>query len=157
MALYVKFAEEKKPRTIREFLIKYYTNPVDTSKYASQTHAHSTYKDKRCTQLHSRHMRRSFDDLHEIVQTYFPRATPKMVFKRLLKLKHPLYTNLILTNCDGMMRIRISLYKDGNNSPSTYYSAVNTAKYNSKYSWKDLFEMVGITNQDEFERYKNEK
>lgn len=157
MALYVKFAEEKKPRTIHEFLIKYYTNKTDTSPYASQVHANYTFLDKECTKLHSGHMRRSFDDLHEIVQTYFPRATPKMVFKRLLKLNHPDFKELILTNCDGMMRIRISLYREGQNRPSTYASANSVGKYKSKYSWKDLFEMVGITNQDEFEKYKNEK
>jgi len=157
MALYVKFAEEKKPRTIREFLIKYYTNPEDTGPYDSQTHANSTYSDKECTKLHSRHMRRSFDDLHEIVKTYFPKATPRLVFKRLLKLNHPVYNALVLTNCDGMMRVRISLYRDGHNSASSYYNAVNTAKFNSKYSWKDLLDMVGIKSQAEFEKYKNEK
>ena len=144
MAIYVNF---KKPRTINEFLLTFYTQREGSS----QAYAAITYTNKECTYVQCDKIRRSFDDLLEIVQTYYPSTTPELLISRLLKLKIPNYNSIYLINCEGMRKLRISYYNGG--FKSTYSKAILVSKYDSKYSWKELLNMIGITNDEQYENY----
>lgn len=149
MAIYVKF---KKPRTINEFLILFYTRREGSG----QAYAAYTYYDKNCHREQCNKIRRSFDDLLELVQTYYPSTTPKILISRLLKLKLNNYKYICLTNCSGMSKIRISyfIYAD---YASNYNKAVSIDKLKSKYSWKDLLDKIGITNEKQYQDYIKNK
>ena len=152
--LYVKFAEKEKPKTIREFLVKFYS-----TKYSNFLKAELTYLDKKCTRLQHEYPRyRSFDDLADLIRTYFPNATDKRVMVFLMKTKILLSNGVVsephLGICGGMQRIRFIPYHGY--TPLPEYFDLKPAQ--SKYSWKDLFEMIGVHNENEFKEYiKNKK
>lgn len=148
MALYVKFAIKQRPKTINEFLLLFYTQ--DT--FYNQAHAEYTYYDKSCKKVHCTKIRRSFDDLLELVKTYYPSTTPKILISKLLKLKIPDYPTIYLTSCNEMKKLRISYYKKGLYTKS-YESIIITNKYNSKYSWGELLSKININSQKEFDEY----
>lgn len=92
-----------------------------------------TYFDKELKKLQCNKGRlRSFDDILEIVNTYFPSITPKRLIHELLVFDPPKYINTI----DGL---------------NTNYSDCN--KLNSKYSWHELLAMLGIKNYEEYKKY----
>lgn len=78
--LYVKF---KKPRTVKEFLNKFYQeNPYNS--YILM--ASETYSDKECTKLQCvENKLRSYDDLFELIKTYYPSYTRKKLTLLLIK------------------------------------------------------------------------
>ena len=85
MELYVKFAEEGRPRTIRAFLKQFYSNRVDP--YLAI--GHNTYYDRECLRLHCSRSYRSFDDLYDLVKTYYPSIRKKKMIHYLLTVKIP--------------------------------------------------------------------
>lgn len=149
MSIYVKFAEEKKPKTINEFLIKFYTN---RNIIMGQASADITYSDKKCFITQCDRTRRSFDDLLELTKTYYTSITPKTLMSKLLKLKPHKNSIIYLTNCSGMMKTRISFYIYGYEVRS-YENIIIESKYNSKYSWKELFDMLNIKNNEQLKKY----
>jgi len=155
MAIYVKFAEEKKPKSIKEFLTKFYTNR--TCSHNGQAISDVTYFNKNCNIVQSSHIRRSFDDLLELIQTYYPSTTPKILMSNLLKLKLNKYSYIMLTNCSGMKRIRISYFSGYNRHGTDYKEAIKVDKLTSKYSWEDLLHMLNIKNDLDLIKFKNEK
>jgi hypothetical protein len=148
MAIYVKFAEEQKPRSINDFLIKFYTQRPSFE----QVYAAFTYNDKECTLIQCDKIRRSFDDLLELVKTYYPSTTEKILISKLLKLKIDGYHSIFLTNCSGMYRVRISYFTTKTNQRS-FQSIIGVNQYNSKNSWKELLEMIGITTEEQYLEY----
>jgi hypothetical protein len=148
MAIYVNF---KKPRTINEFLLMFYTQRNNNT---HQSTAAITYFNNKCTIVQCDKIRRSFDDLLELVQTYYPSTTPKILIGKLLKLKIPEYNSIMLTNCGGMKRIRISYFAHSSYK-TNYDNAIGINKLDSKYSWKDLLDMIGIMNEQQYENYIN--
>lgn len=152
MAIYVKFAEEKKPKSIKEFLLIFYT-----TKYRNQfqqVYAVETFNDKDCVDLQSNHIRRSFDDMLELVKTYYPSTTPKILMHNLLRLEIP-YHHIYLTNCNDMRRIRISFYKNSYGFYANYESICNVTQMGSKYSWEHLLNMLNINNNTDLNNYIN--
>lgn len=153
MALYVRFAQQERPRTVREFLRKYYNNQVDP--YLAK--GHDTYFDPECRRVHCTRMYRSFDDLLDLVNTYYPSIKPLKLMHYLLTTKIPLrgenkFAKPHLGTCNGMGRIRFIPYNQSN------YDHIDHRMPNSRFTWKELLEPLGITNKDEFEAYiKNQK
>jgi hypothetical protein len=147
MAIYVNF---EKPETLKEFLSKlfscYYLNVFTTQ---------ATYFDKEKTQIQCRSKKwRSFDDLLEIVNTYFPEVTPKELIHELLVCQPNGRTNYIpsLRICSTIMRIRIYYHIEDN---LNLYNPFGSSKLNSKYSWAELLNMLGITTYEEYKDYVN--
>ena len=105
----------------------------------------ATYNDEACLDLQcANNKRRSFDDIYHACNTYFPGTSAKDVFKAILSLnikKGDLQLYPYFTYCSGIRRIVILYYKDaGVHAPEV--------KYDSLYSWKELFEMLDITPND---------
>jgi hypothetical protein len=150
MALYIKMKIEEKPIKIRKFLKQYY---IGIKAHPYLLLGGQTYTDKECTKKHCNLHYRSFDDLLDLTSTYYPSTTPERMVHYLLT------TNFVLPDgkkayphigvCSTMKRIRFIPYKD-----ATYpEEAINRKMENSKYTWKELFAMVGITNKEEFLEY----
>ncbi len=145
MALYVKF---KKPRTIKEFLIEFYKN----TDYGCGT-AGVTYFDVECTKIHCSKSYRSFDDLLELVQTYYPSTTPKRMIYHLITLKilNPKTNRMFVPHlgvCAGMGRIRYIPYPDWNCS-----SYLTKQMGQSKYTWKELLSLLNIKDIRELKEF----
>lgn len=148
MALYVKF---KKPRTIKEFLIQFYSKDAYGGSYKI---ADNTYKDVECKQLHCDKAVRSFDDLFELIQTYYPSTTPQILIKHLLTVKIKKSAGGILKPyldyCNGMRIIRYFPYMF-----QTSQSSLDQKMDNSKYTWSELLSLIGIKNLNEYKEFVN--
>lgn len=146
MSIYVSF---EKPENPKEFLKKFYSILYNDRAYCIET-----YYDKECTNLQCRSEKlRSFDDLFELFTTYYPELTEKDLIEILAStiLKSDKNTNLYLhiSNCSTISRIRIFYYHD-----ISYCSRdFKCNKYNSKYSWGELFKMISINSQLEYMNY----
>ena len=157
MAIYVNF---ERPRTVKEFLNTFYQEDVyDSYKLV----ASETYKDKECTILQcNRNRIRSYDDLYELVKTYYPSYTRKKLTLLLIKSN---FNNKIIGgyfgSCRDMNKIRyIPIIKYGVYNPefkNKYSLICNTMKLKSKYGWKELFSKVGINSQEDFDKIRNKK
>lgn len=157
MAIYIKF---KRPRTVKEFLNMFYQKDrYDSHKLV----ASETYKDKECTILQCDKNRiRSYDDLYELVKTYYPSYNRKKL--TLLLVKSDFNNNIIggyFGSCADMLKIRyIPIIRKGSYSEvlmDNYFEICETSKYRSKYSWKELFSKVGINSQKDFNKIRNKK
>ena len=160
MAIYVKFAEEEKPKSIKEFLTKFFSSQIEFL-FQNVT----TYNNKECTSIQcAKNKHRSFDEVLELVQTYYKTATPKNVFKTLLDLvitddqgkKYYLY----MMSCSGIQRINLLYYRGREAQAQTKYENIcNNPKLTSKYDWKELFAMIDINSDQDFTKYlkENEK
>lgn len=145
MALYVKFAEQKRPDTVRKFIKRYYAH-----NRMSFLKGEDTYGDKECSKLHCDKNYRSFDDLEELVKTYYPSVKTVRILEVLLttdysngqKQMHP-----HLGICADMGRIRFIPYCCPN------YSSVHDKMLKSKFTWNELLIQLGINNRYEFDDY----
>jgi hypothetical protein len=106
-----------------------------------------------------RNKMRSFDDIWILADTYLPGIDVKDVFTGLLlyNVKQlDLDRNVVFksfANCSTMRRIR---YTNSYTSLDNIMYNVDCNKYDSIYSWRELFNMIGIkTNQDLKEWYIN--
>ena len=153
MAIYVKFAEEKKPKSIKEFLIKFFNS------YSQQCIRNvPTYHNKEYTILQcSADRYRSFDDIFELVQTYYKTATVGKIFKILLTLypKNGIDDkkyNLYMMTCAGIKKINC-LYVSGDNlnNLNNYLYITRQKNFTSKYTYKQLFDMIGVKNQEDLD------
>lgn len=107
--IYLKLKQE--PKTIEELLTELFSHKSNSGDIKSV----ETYKDKEYTIIDCDEDKyRSVDDLVEIVQTYFPDATPKEIFRTLIELK--IYYDddtyrLCMLNCDKINRPTMSFSK----------------------------------------------
>lgn len=154
--------------------------------YGCNSTSLATYHDKSCLKPHcNRHRMRSFDDLYMIMKNYYPMTTVKGLFKRLLlfrplvkdltynkpvkdntgriikynKVTEDIYLLPSFYNCSTMNRIRLTYcFNIGGAIPYKigYTSAININKYQSVYSWKDLFSMLDINSQKDLDKYLEE-
>lgn len=143
MAIYTKFGKQD---TIYKFIRKLYSDISN-----GEAHALATYSDKGCTILQCQARRlRSFDDLLECVQTYYPHATPEYLMHVLLTIviKHEgKHLYLYMSNCTTISRIRVYYYTGES------YENINCSKYNSKWSWMNLLEMIKLKTTREIREY----
>ena len=154
MKLYVTF---KKPKTVIEFLKQFYNNNV-ISYNAVKAYPHSTYYDKRCTLLQSRHTRRSFDDLFSLITTYYPSISEKKLLHYLLilkienKYKKKEYFKPYFGYCldSGILK-----YIPYSYTHITCYGDILCDKrcQNSKHSIKSLMLLLNIKTKTEFLEY----
>lgn len=148
MALYVKFAQEQRPNSVKGFLKKFYTRDVDVSIAKGQY----TFFDPECTKVHDKHQYRSFDDLLELVQTYYPKVTPVKLMHYLLTTKIALqgkdrFAKPHLGKCNDMGKIRFIPYMTDS------YSNLDVKMPESKYTWNELMRPLGIKTEHDFVKY----
>jgi len=153
MKLYVNF---ENPGTLKEFLEKFFSHKNNNEPYLRGV---ATYLDKECNyQQCGDGKLRSFDDVFDLVNTYFEDITPKELIHTLLLLdlergdkKLYLHTG----TCSSIQRIRM-LYVPVNtiSNPSRNNSYMYT-KYDSKYSWGELFDMVNVNTTEDIINYKS--
>ena len=150
MAIYVKFAEESKPKTVREFLHKFFSSYKD--QYLRNV---KTYSNKECTILQCDSDKyRSFDDIFELVKTYYPTVSIGTIFKILLTLK-PKHDgtvyNLFMMSCSGIKKINCLYVKFKGDKVKNYSDIMQNASYDSNYTYKELFDMIGVKNQEDLD------
>ena len=107
---------------------------------------------------------RSYDDLYYLCKTYIPNVTHEEMIKSLLLYKQNdiFEINIFLYNCTTMNKIR---YEFGRNKSfvDIYNTAIKVHRYNSLYSWGQLFKMININSLEDFKEFyklnlnKNEK
>lgn len=154
MPLYVKFAMEKRPETVRLFLKEFYSRHKDP--YTA--YAHNTYSDSACNELHCDKAYRSFDDLYELVKTYYSSITLKQMVNILLTTKITLQGDVLayphLAVCSNMNKIRFIPYRQISCEPEY----INLKMKESEWTWSELLNLVGIKNKKDLEEYiKNSK
>lgn len=146
MAIYLKI---EKPKTIEELLLQLFT---------FKGHYHTgttTYLDEACTQIQCEENKwRSFDDVYELVNTYFPNTDEKEVMRQLLILPLKkdngidLYPYFAFCNKINMCTLMVYPSSGANNKDS-----LTKTKGVGKYAWGDLLEMFDITNTKELQNY----
>lgn len=146
MSIYVNFEIPESPK---EFLIAFYS-----VLWRDRAYCKETYFDKECTRLQCSAQRlRSFEDLFELLTTYYTDLTKKDVIEILsstvLKsnVNVPLY--LHISNCSTISRIRVFYYEDINSCALDF----NCSKYNSEFSWADLFKLINVNSREEYREY----
>lgn len=149
MAIYVKFAEESKPKTVREFLNKFFSSYKEG--YIRNV---ETYLDKECTVLQCEANKyRSFDDIFELVKTYYPTVKINTIFKILLTLKPKDSSqntyNLYMMTCGGILKINCLYVKFNSDCVRNYNYIIKQPSHNSNYTYKELFNMVDVKNQED--------
>ncbi len=79
--IYIK--TEKEPENFKELLLMFFSLELTSDRISTVT----SYFDKECTKEQCQENKmRSFDDILELAQTYFPEITPKEVFHELITL-----------------------------------------------------------------------
>ena len=150
MAIYVKFAEENKPKTVREFLHKFFSSYKD--QYLRNV---KTYLDKECTILQCNSDKyRSFDDIFELVKTYYPTVSIGTIFKILLTLKpkhNDIVYNLFMMSCSGIKKINCLYVKFKGDKVRNYKEIISNITYDSNYAYEELFNMIGVKNQEDLD------
>ena len=149
--LYVDF---KKPRTIREFLQRFFGHKQlhGTWNFFSER----TFFDKELKGIQCNfNRRRSFDEIHELVNTYYSNVSKK-------KLLHILITLDIRNNKNQKALLNFHYCSDIKKSVISYMCAddgwswqhLSTRKQKCQYSWKELMLLLGIHNLSEFKKYQ---
>lgn len=139
MSLYTQFGKQS---TINDFILKFFSHM-----HGNELKGLATYFDANCTSIHCQPNRyRSFDDFYELVNTYYPGTTPEKLMHELL-VADVRGTNgqdyfLFMSNCSTIDRIRMHYSPES----SLSYGYVSGNKYNSKWSWPELLEMIGLRN-----------
>ena len=150
MAIYVKFAEESKPKTVREFLNKFFSSCKEG--YIRNV---ETYLDKECTVLQCKADKyRSFDDIFELVKTYYPTVSIGTIFRILLTLKpkhDDIVYNLFMMSCSGIKKINCLYVKFKGDKVKNYKDIIQNTSYDSNYTYKELFDMIGVKNQEDLD------
>ncbi len=139
MNIYVKF---KKPNTVKEFLYTFFTS--DRVGYGTYT-----YHDEACTSIQCYNDKmRSFDDIYDMVKTYFPKATRRRVIHEILTLDYKFLDDRFLvpflSHCSTMQKIRITYQTLPYISISPPF---NLDPYKSTHSWTELLSLIGVKNQ----------
>ena len=150
MAIYVKFAEESKPKTVREFLHKFFSSYKE--QYLRNV---KTYSNKECTILQCNADKyRSFDDIFELVKTYYPTVSIGTIFKILLTLKpkhNDIVYNLFMMSCKDIKKINCLYVKFQGNNVKNYKEIISNTTYDSNYKYEELFNMIGVKNQEDLD------
>lgn len=163
MKLYIEELKDKeRPKTIIKFIKLFlFTN--------NNYNAKATFTNKECNIKHCvRGKMRSYDDIFILTKTYYPSITHKKLMEILLCIgiteKYYIYDyvksgnvlkerirRIYMSNCSTMRRIRITYNQDITYIDYNSIKMIN--KYNSKYSWIQLLNKLGITSQKELINY----
>jgi hypothetical protein len=112
-----------------------------------------TYSDPDCTQIQCyKNKYRSFDDVFDCINTYYPDTPPEKVMHELLvaDIKKPDEEQMYLHigTCSGIQRIRMLYVKKSNRS-----YGLDLNKYNSKWSWRELFDKLELKTAEQIKEY----
>lgn len=148
--LYIK--TKTKPTSIEELYKTWFSYETEPGQ---QLRGRATYYDEKCTdeQCESNKVR-SFEDISEVITTYFPYATNDDVIHVILtcelltKDKHLLP---YFTTCSSIERINILYYHELNREATTF----DGTKYESEYSWKELLATKNIKTNKDIIKYIN--
>ncbi len=142
--IYLKL--KRKPKTIEELLLSLFSNGT----VAKRTNV-ITYSDEKCLNIQCIEGKlRSFDEVYDIITTYFPETTLKEIIHNLItldfKLDEPLYIKM--TNCSTINRIVLYYSTDYFNT-----SIFDISKYNSKYCWDELLNLLKLKSIVDIKKY----
>lgn len=140
MAIYTKFGKQ---RTIKQFITLLFSN-IHIQEYKGV----ETYFDPECNKVQCKSNKyRSFDDVLECVNTYYKNITPKKLMSILCKMH--INNNYFYTMyCGDIQKPVMLFYNNGQ-----YNNSIK--KYNSKYSWNELYNMINIHSQADLINYRN--
>ncbi len=151
--IYVNF---KPADTVQGFLKQLFYIRDD---YRYSTGFVETFNDANCrTQQCGRQRMRSFDDVLEIIQTYFPSYSPENLMHDLLVFEIYCSTTkeqerkfngkrllMQFSNCSTMKRIRVLFQcNEDRDIGINKGSDIFCTSYESKWNWKDLLHSIGI-------------
>lgn len=147
--IYLEQFKDKNPKDVKEIITALYKN--------NYGYALKTYQDSLCTKVQCEaNKSRSFDDIYYLCKSYLPATTVKDVIEVLLNLK---INNKVIYggSCGGIKKIVINFYsmediKRAFND-ETYDKSVGNSQYNSQWNWKELFKMINITNNQQYNEY----
>lgn len=163
MAIYLKLPAP--PSSIRELLLRTfsYNHTLGELKSLKQFskipavikngnfYSVSTFHNKECNLLQCKAGKmRSYDDIVELVATYFPNTTEKELVEAIV-CTHP---NLIFYtyNCPDIGKPTL-----GYKPKSDYYDVPKWSgehlNRNSKYDWKSILNIIGVNNHQELIKY----
>jgi len=155
--IYVKF---KPPKLISEFIKLLYNCHTDV--YGpKRAKAQKTYKNPECTELQCRdNSFRSFYDLLEIINTYYPYCTAEKLFRILFKVKLYYKENkdqrmyFRMWHCEQMQKIRITFTEEGPFAQKKDF--YDSKKGKDNYNWPDLLLTLNINNKEELEEFRKQ-
>jgi hypothetical protein len=143
--IYLKL--DKKPKNVAEILQLFWGTFGSVE----------TFHDKECTKIQcEKNKGRSFDDLYYCCKTYFPNVTPKKVFHELViyNLNNKIFYSGTCSTI-GKIKINFTEYKTLKGVwINIYEKSISYSKYNSIWSWKELFKMLNIKNDEELTKYR---
>jgi len=147
MAIYLKI---EKPNSVEELLLKLFLSELNSTYNTGS----NTYTDIECTQIQCEAGKwRSFDDIYEIVNTYFPNTDEKTVIHEILVL--PMKTTKgkelfpYFNYCNKINMCTMMFYYTYHACETTF----STKTGEGKYAWGTLFELLGITNAEQLKDY----
>lgn len=145
--IYLKL--DKRPKNVADVLQLLF---VRNDSIMGISDSKKTYKDKDCKIEQCRERKyRSMDDIYYLCKTYFPNVTVKKVMHELLMFKSgDRYKAIQFYNCNTMKKLRVIPM-----SYATYAESIGCSKYDSQWSWKELFSLVGINSQNDLINYTN--
>jgi len=145
--IYLKL--NKRPKNVAELIDKLWSEPYDKSV--------ETYHNKECTiKQCASYKNRSFDDFYYLCKTYFPNVTPKKVFHELI-ISNRNNKIIACSHCETIRKTTIFFY----DYKQLVYAWVNIYiynikmnKYNSKYSWEELYHLLNIHSNEDLIAYR---
>lgn len=150
MSIYI---EGETPQTLRELLKRLFNY-----KYDGMVKTVATYYDQNCTDEQCDEDRyRSFDDVLELTQTYFPQITKEELIRTLISLDiidavgRKMY--FFMSSCSDIRRVVIYYHY----SSCSYQQADYANQHNSQWSWITLLNDAGIFSQDDYEKVEAER
>lgn len=154
---YIYLKLEKQPESINELLKELFKN-----KNGSMVTNVNTYSNKKCTTLQCKKGKfRSFDNVLTLVNRYFPNTTPEQLIKEMLCVKitdsNENICYLRCGYCSTMRKIRLWYSSKTQYADGFYNLRYTNWKGLSKYSWKDLYEMIGSPTLIELNEIENNK
>lgn len=134
-----------KKDTILEFIDAFYSFYKDH--YSKK--AHATFLDKECTKKHCASCKwRSFDDLYLVVKSVYPEITEKELMHNLVIYDSGKY-RMNFGVCFGTGITRVMPYTKG-----AEFNIHDKKGSKSKYSVRELFELIGIKTIEEYKAYR---
>lgn len=152
--IYIKFDEGQEPQNLNDLFRKLFSfqSGIEVKNVP-------TYTNRDCTNLQCDANRyRSFDDILRIAERYFPGTSYLDVFRELLRTEIRGYggrlCNLSLGSCSFIrkQRMHYSAY-----AVTNYRHACGQPQYRSRYSWRELFDAIGITSQEQLQQLIEQK
>lgn len=150
------YIDYKEPiENINQLLTIFYS--PQQNPYENHLNGMITFNDENCTKTQCLSYKvRSIDDLFSLTKTYFPEATIKdliheiVLFKGILRGKPVQFFPSFCNTIDKLtVYFHESIIQEG------HFNSTFNKKLGSKWSWKELFEMLDINSFEDFNNYKN--